>query len=368
MYPRSVRFRFAYRAWLLLLLPACQPVATKIPVAVALDTRFQQLLDRGDSVYAEKKGYSSFTRAQLYYDSARILADHSGDTLLLAEAVFAKARVYDAWNQQPRQTVAAFQEAARLFARRPAAWRRYFYARYLVAHAYDKIPDSLRTVQALRQLWAELQARPDSVRRQVPSTVEMALTATEVRNYPLADSLLRQLVHRSDVHNDPATYNYLDHYFLTQARLDVQYRHPARSAYLDSLRMGYARAGNAFDRVYYGLNLADLYAASGHYAPAYYYLRLSRHLGDSLANGGDMAQLRQTLVQAEERAAQRQHQAEATRQRLRTWGLWGLGTSLAVITLLSCYLYAQQRWSRQQAQALAQANEELAYANTQLDE
>jgi two-component sensor histidine kinase len=363
-------------AWCLralaLLLLACQsapPATQEVPglPQAALATRFRQLLQRGDSVYAEKKGYRSFTRAQLYYDSARTLADRSGDTLLLAEAVFAKARVYDAWNQQPRQTVAAFQEAARLFARRPAAWRRYFYARYLVAHAYDKIPDSLRTVQSLRQLRTELLVRPDSVRRQVPTTVEMALTATEVHNYPLADSLLRQLVRRPDVRNDPETYNYLDHYFLTQARLDVYQRRPARSAYLDSLQAGYASAGNAFDRLYYGLNLADLYAAAGHYAPAYRYLRLSQNLSDSLNNGGDSAQLRQTLVQAEERAARRRRQDEAARQRLRTWGLWGLSAGLAVITLLSAYLYAQQRRSRQQTRALARANNALAETNAQLD-
>jgi two-component sensor histidine kinase len=337
------------------------------PPPAGLAARFRQQLHRGDSVYAEKKGYQSFALAQRYYDHARVLADQSGDTLLLAEAVFAKARVYDAWNQQPRQTVAAFQEAAALFRRRPAAWRRYFYARYLVAHAYDKIPDSLRTVLELRALRTELLARPDSVRRQVPTTVEMALTATEVHNYPLADSLLRQLVHRHAVRNDPETYNYLDHYFLTQARLDVYHRRPARSAYLDSLRQGYARVDNTFDRIYYGQNLADLYAAAGQYGLAYGYLRLSRHLDDSLSNGGDLAQLRRTLVESEERATRRQHQTEAARQGLRTRALWALSGSLTIITLLSFYLYGQQRRSRQQAQELARANAELAHTNARLD-
>ena len=366
MRPPSISCARYLPALLLLLLAAAQAAPGPLPAQLA--ARFRQLLHRGDSVYAEKKGYRSFARAQLYYDSARTLADRSGDTLLLAEAVFAKARVYDAWNQQPRQTVATFQEAARLFARCPAAWRRYFYARYLVAHAYDKIPDSLRTVRELRALRAELLARPDSMRRQVPTTVEMALTATEVHNYALADSLLHQLVHRPAVRNDPETYNYLDHYFLAQARLDVYYRRPAHSAYLDSLRQGYARVGNAFDRVYYSQNLADLYAAAGQYAPAYHYLRLSRHLGDSLDDGGDLPQLRQTLVESEERAARRQRQAETARQGLRTRALWSLSVSLGIITLLSFYLYDQQRRSRRQAQALAHANQELADSNAQLDE
>ena len=354
----SACFRARRWGWLLAGLAACQATPPAAPPLV-LAARFERLLNQGDSVYAEKKGYRSFGLAQRYYDSARTLADRSGDTLLLAEAIFAKGRVYDAWNEQPRQTVAYFQQAADLFSRQPAAWRRYFYARYLVAHAYDKIPDSLRTVQALRSLRAELLAHPDSVRRQVPSTVEMALTATEVHNYPLADSLLRQLVHRPAVRNDPETYNYLDHYFLTQARLDVRYRHPAHSAYLDSLRAGYARVGNPFDRVYYSQNLADLYAGSSQPALAYAYLRRNTRLADSLRRGGDATQLRQTLFASEERAAWQQRHYEAGRQRARTWGLWGLGLSLATITLLSVYLYQQQRLSQRRAVALAQSNQQL---------
>ena len=337
-----------------------------------LAAEFRQLLRRGDSVYAEKKGYRSFTDAQRYYDRARLLAERSGDSLLLAEAVFAKGRVYDAWNEEPAKTVTYFEQAARLFRRRPAAWRRYFYARYLVAHAYDKIPDSLRTVQTLRSLRTELLARPDSVRRQVPATVEMALTATEVHNYALADSLLRQLVHRPGVRNDPDTYNYLDHYFLAQARLDVHYRRRAAASapggYLDSLRAGYEQVSNAFDRLYYGRNLASLYAEAGQYAPAYRYQQRSKRLEDSLRDGGDMSQLRRTLFQSEEQAAARQRQYEAGRQRARTWGLWGLGLGLGIITLLSLYLYRQQRISRQRALDLAEANTALAESNDQLDQ
>jgi len=365
----------AYRGWwlgLLLGLAGCQPSPTAAPPGQALPpsalaARFQALLRRGDAAYAQKRGYRSFAQAQRSYDSARALADRSGDTLLLAEAVFAQARVYDAWNQEPRQTVAYFQRAADLFGRRPAAWRRYFYARYLVAHAYDKIPDSLRTVRALRGLRAELLARPDSVRRQVPSTVEMALTATEVRAYALADSLLRQLVVRGAVRNDPETYAYLDHYLLTQARLDVYYRRRPQSAYLDSARRGYGRQGNPFDRVYYGRNLSDLYAATGQYALAYDYLRRSQALGDSLTNGGDLAQVRRTLFESEEQAARQQAQYEAARQRTRNNGLWGLSGGLAVISLLSVYLYRQRARADRQARALTRTNALLDEKVTQVE-
>lgn len=338
------------------LLAAAHPVQE--PADPSLRARFFVLLNRGDSVYAEKKSYLSFAHAQKYYDQAQALADHSQDTLLLAEAVFARGRVYDAWNKEPQKTVRYFQQAAALFAHLPAQRRRYFYATYLVAHAYDKVPDSLRTVQVLRCMRHELRGQPDSVLRQVPSTVEMALTATQVHNYPLADSLLRELVHRAWVRNDPGTYDYLTHYYLVQARLAVYYR-PRRSVfpYLDSL----ARAGgtNSMDRVYYGHNLAELYAATGQYRAAYATRTHAARLGDSLNGGSEVAQVRQSLLQSEEQTAARQQQVEALRQRARTWGLWGLSWGLAIITLLSFYLYRQQRLTRQRALALALANQQL---------
>lgn len=359
-------FRFV-RRWLcqaLLLalfgLVACQPAEPPARAPVRpLRARFFALLHAGDSVYARKQGYRSFARAQEYYDRAQALADQGQDTLLLAEAVFAKGRVYDAWNKAPAQTVRYFRQAADLFARRPAQWRRYYYARFLVAHAYDKVPDSLRAVQTLRGLRAELLARPDSVRRRVPCTVEMALTATEVRNYPLADSLLRQLVHRPAVRNDPDTYDYLVHYFLAQARLDVLYRRRPAAPYLDSLRGAYRTAANAFDRLYYEQNLARLSAAAGRPAVAYAFLQHTIRLGDSLQDGGDVAQLRRALLQTEDRAAHRQRADEAARQALRTRGLQGLSAGLAVISLLSFYLARQARRSRTQAARLAAVNAAL---------
>lgn len=335
------------------------------PAPPSLHARFFALLAAGDSVYAEKKGYSSFAHAQQYYDRAQVLAERSQDTLLLAEAVFARGRVYDAWNKEPHKTVRYFQQAADLFAGLPGQRRRYFYATYLVAHAYDKVPDSLRTVQVLRRLRRELRGQPEALLRQVPSTVEMALTATEVRNYALADSLLRQLVRRPWVRNDPETYDYLTHYYLAQARLDVHYRH-RQAPYLDSLaRMP---ATNALDRVYYGHNLADLYAAAGRYASAYAALRRATRLADSLNHGGDLDRVRLSLLRSEERAAQRQQQVEAVRQRARTWGLWGLGGGLTIISLLSFYLFRQQQLSRRRARALARANAALAESNARLDQ
>ncbi|GAB2855353.1 hypothetical protein GCM10027044_13980 [Hymenobacter ruber] len=321
-----------------------------------LHHRFFALLQQGDSVYARKQGYGSFAQALLYYDRAERLAEQAQDSLLLAEAVFARARVYDAWNHEPQKTVRYFQQAARGFAHLPGQWRRYFYARFLVAHAYDKLPDSLRAVQALRQLNRELAARPDSVRRQVPSTVEMALSATQIGNYGLADTLLRKLVRRAWVRNDPNTYNYLDDYYLVQARLDVLYRRPGRySPYLDSLRAAFARIPSPPEREYHGRLLAELLAAAGAYRAAYAYADTSRRMYNHLNNDGDVAQMGRVLAESE---SQRQAMAEA-RQQARQRALVGLSLGLAVISVLCFYLYRQGRRARQQAAALATANQHL---------
>ena len=344
---------------LLLALAGCQPAAPPAlaPVSQPVRARFFRYLHTGDSIYAQKDSYQTFARAQRYYDSAQVLADRSRDTLLLAEAVFARGRVYDAWNKEPDKTILYFQQATDFFARLPAQRRRYFYAKFLVAHAYDKVPDSLRTVRVLRELRRELQGQPTALLREVPSTVEMALTATQVRNYALADSLLRQLVHRAWVRNDPETYDYLTHYYLVQARLDVRYRHRRPSPYLDSLAHVYT--ANLMDRVYYGHNLADLYAAAGLYPAAYATRTRAQRLGDSLSSGGDVGQLRQTLLQSEEKAAERQRQYEAARQVNRVRAIWLLSVGLAVISLLSFYLFRQGRRAGQQSARLAAVNHEL---------
>jgi len=350
---QSLFFVRRYWALGLLLLAACQPPTP--PPSPPLRAHFAALLHAGDSVYAQKASYAGFARALAYYDSAQALADRSGDTLLLANAVFAKGRIYDAWNKEPQQTIRYYQQAADLLRHQPAQRERYYHLRHLVAHAYDKVPDSLRTVQALRQLHRELRPLPDSVRRRLAFTVEMALISTQVRNYGLADTLLRELSRRAWVRNDPATYDYLYHYYLTQARLEVLHRHRPASPYLDSLRQVYEHAANTFDRQYYSDNLAQLYAAARRHELAYRFLRLNLQITDSLNRHGGVAGLRQALVESE----QRQQLAEAGARAARSRAIGGLSAALGIISLLSFYLYRQGRRSRVQSERLAVVNQAL---------
>ncbi len=320
---------------------------------------FFRLIAAGDSVYARRAGYASIRGSLLYFDRAYALAERTQDTLLLAEAVFAKGRVYDAWNKNPSQTIRHFAQAVALFGRVPGAWRRYYYARYLLVHAHDKVPDTAGTVRAARALYRTLRAAPDSVRRGVPTTVELAWSCTEVGAYALADSVLAHLVRRPDVANDPATYDYLTHYYLVRARLELLARRRPASAYLDSLTAAAGPATNRFDRLYYQQQLAALHAAAGQYGAAYGYQQQANRLRDSLEDRGEIGILRQALLRAEQRSERAIHRQQATERAARARAFWGLALGLLALGTLAAYLARQYRRARAQSAALAGANATL---------
>ncbi len=320
---------------------------------------FNRLLAAGDSAYAQRQSYESISTSLKYFDRAYALVEYTHDTLLLAEAVFAKGRVYDAWNKDPVRTIGTMQRAVALFGRVPAARLRYYYARYLLVHAYDKVPDPPGTVRAARTLYRELRTQPVAVRQQVPTTTELAWSCTEVGAYALADSVLRHLTQRAWIRNDPASYDHLTHYYLVRARLDILYHHRPASAYLDSLATAYQRATNLFDRAYYSRSLGTLYAAVGQYPLAYACLNAHRLYSDSLGDHTEVRYLRQALVASANRAeaSRRAQEAQAHRRRLATVG--GLLIGLLGLAALAFYFYRQNRRVRAQATQLTHTNAAL---------
>ena len=322
-------------------------------------TLFFHYLHSGDSAYASKTNYQSFVVSLKYYDSARVIADRSADTLLMAEAIFAKGRVYDAWNREPLKTIDHFREAAVLFARLPAQYKRSLYVKHLVAHAYDKMQDSTNAIMVLHELYHELIDKDTILKKQLSFTPEMALISTQVRNYLLADSILKNLTNRSWIHNDSTTLDYLDHYYLTQSRLDIAYRKPAHSYYLDSLQQVYDHSHKMMNRVYYSDNLAQLYAGLGWYKEAYIYLNLTNKLQDSLNSQGELSNMQNALLEsellAEKRKAEYREAMRINRQRT----IWILSGLLGIITILSIYLYRQGRKYHEQSIRLSSLNEDL---------
>jgi two-component sensor histidine kinase len=358
---------FSFRAWILLgggwvWLVSCRSDdrAGGEPSRWRSDSlAFYAYIDAGDSVYAQKNGYASFAQSLAYYDSAGALADRSGDSLLRAEAIFAKGRVYDAWNKQPRQTIAHFARAAQWFRAIPGQYTRYIYAQHLLAHAYDKRKDSLRAVRVLNGLYQELNPRDTALLRQIPCTAEMALIATEVRAYPLAARILERLTRRAWMRNDPDTYDYLNHYYLTQSRLDVYWRKPRHSDYLDSLRSVYEASTNLMDRLYYGQALAELHAARGDYATAGRYYAQVSPLQARLDNDRDVESMHQAVLQSEVLVERNKLAYRQSLNRLYRTATWVLSGLLALITLLSTGLYWRNRTFRRQARQLAAVNRQL---------
>ncbi len=347
---------------MLALLIACQstPPASRLTSLKQADSlAFEAYINAGDSVYAQKQSYASFARSLSYYDSAQALANRSGDTLLLAEAIFAKGRVYDAWNKQPRQTIRYFAQAARLFRTLPGQYKRYVYTRHLVAHAYDKIKDSLNTVHSLQALYQELCRKDTNLLKQIPYTAEMALVATEVRAYPLAQQILSRLTRRSWIRNSASSYDYLDHYYLTQSRLDAFWRKPRRSLYLDSLQQVYWRSTKLMDQLYYAESMAPLYIAMGQYQTGARYYTLAQALNERLNNQDEVNALQQALLQSELLVEKHKLDYQRSLHTIHQTAVWLLGSLLALITLLSVFLYQRNEKSKGQARQLTQVNQQL---------
>jgi hypothetical protein len=171
-------------------------------------------ISKGNVVYAEKTGIDVFTKSMAYYDSAYQVANENGDSLLVAAAFFAKGKAYDAWNKEPGKTIEYYSAAANYYANIPSTYYHSLYLKHLVAHAYDKIHDSANSIAILADLYRIILPKPDSIKKKLAFTAEMALISTEVKNYSLAKNILKDLTKRVWIKNDTATYDYLNHYYM----------------------------------------------------------------------------------------------------------------------------------------------------------
>ena len=318
-----------------------------------------RLIRAGNAVYAEKKGYDSFAASLPYADSAQAIANRWGDTLMLARAVFARARVYDAWNKEPQKTIALFRQTVKLFKPLPEMHFNYFYTKHLLAHAYDKVQDSTRTVQVLGELLTELTSKDTACLHQYVFIPEMALIATEVRAYPLAGQILRQLTRRTWIRNDPASYNYTDHYYLTRSRIDVFGNQRLNSPYVDSLEQVFTRSRNLMDSLYYGANLATLKGAQGRYEEAFRYGRLAQQLDQRLNGNEGIEQMQKALMSTELLRKKNEQAYETAMKTNRERLLWILAGLLTIITGLSGYLYRRKQAYWVQSVKLESVNQQL---------
>lgn len=323
-------------------------------------TLFDNYIKKGNEEYAKKEGYGSFHKSLVYFDSAQAMAEKHQDTIMIIDAIFARGRVYDAWNKEPEKTVYYFKTAADLLQRQETRYYpRYMYLRQLVAHAYEKMGDTANALDELRQIYIELSQLKPTDRDSLNFIPEMALIATQIGVWPLADSVLKNLTNRALIRNDPDTYNYLDHYYLSCNRLDIFWKGKQYSPYTDSVIAVYQRIPNLLEKIDYTEELYRIYAAVGDFKNALQYMNINKKLSDSLNDKGKLNDLQQALISSEIKAGHRQLEYESQLSEGRALALWMLSLLLAVITILAIYLYRQNKKYKRQSLRLNELNDTL---------
>ena len=334
--PKSFFSSLLFIAALLWLISSgCRQRPASVPPTkpVSDSLRVERLLKQGDSLYGRRSSMNAISESLLYFDSANRLAARIGNKELLANTLYYIGNVYNAWNGEPQKTIAYYQRSAALFAGLPQQRIKEHYLYYIIAHAYDgeKAADSTRCIETINAALQSLQRLPATTINSIDFLPDFAWVASNSKNYRLADSILHHLLFRP--RNNPATNNYLDHYYLTRSRIDIYHNKQFNSTYPDSLEQALRWCNNRFDSAYYSLHLAELFDASGQYKKALYYNRLSAAVNQQVSSGDVLTSLRTALLNGE-------LQVEKEKQRLAEKDLENNNLYLIVVLLASMFTAA----------------------------
>ena len=270
-------------------------------------------IKKGDSLYASKASYLTFYNSMDLYDSAMQIASSTKDTGLLAASILAKGRAFDAMNSNPQKTIDYYTQAAQLYATMPSKQLRYLYIKHLVAHSYDKVKDSVNCIKILNELFTEIKNKPDTVRKKMEFIAEMALISSEVSNYTLADSILQYLTKREWIKNDRESYDYLNHYYLTRARIAVFLNHTANTPYLDTVVMVLQNSTNPSDSLYFSNQLYELYKKANNFNKQNYYLQISNKVNNKFKSPENIREAQDKLAKMELAAVEYERKVERDR-------------------------------------------------------
>ena len=310
----------------------------------------------GDSLYSSKASYLTFSKSLDLYNSAWQVANQSNDTSLLAACVFAKGRAFDAINNNPQKTINYYTEAAQLYATLPNKQAAALYIKHLVAHSYDKVKDSTHCINILNELFTEIENKPDSVRKQMGFIAEMALVSTEVNNYTLADSILQHLTKRQWIINDNTEYDYLNHYYLTQAKIAVFMKQHIGTPYLDSVETVLKYCSNLSDSMFYSSELYQLNKWAKNSSKENYYLQLNNAVFNKFNSPEKVRETQDKIAKMEVAAIETQRKVEQELSALRKLFIYILTTLLAVITLLALFLAKRNKEIKRKKKELEKKN------------
>ncbi len=323
-----------------------------------------QMIKKGDSIYSLKSDYGNFSKSLELYDSAWQIAVKTKDNSLIANTIFAKGRAYDALNSNPQKTIDHYTEAAKLFATQTNNEIKALYIKHLVAHSYDKVKDSANCSKILNELYNDILPKPDTSKKKMQFIAEMALISTEVKNYELANKILQNLTQRNWIKNDSTEYDYLHHYYLTQARINVYNLKNVNSPYIDSLEIVFAKSKNLSDSMYYSSELYSLLKASGS-KKANKYLELNNKVFNKFNTPENVRATEVKLAKLEVAAIETERKLEREKSALKTKSMYVLTILLSTITILALFLNKRNKTIRKKQNEVENFNKQLQQKNLQ---
>jgi two-component sensor histidine kinase len=328
-------------------------------------TDIVNLIHIGDSIYSTKANYSTFSKSLELYDSAWQRAMKTTDTGLISLTIFAKGRAYDALNNNPQTTIRLYSRAANLYSSLPNKHSEALYIKHLVAHSYDKVKDSANCINVLQELYTEIAPKSDSEKMFLNFIPEMALISTEVKNYTLADSILNYLTRRSWIKNESTSYDYLYHYYLSKARIEIFGYKNLHSPYLDSLEYVYNHIEKISEKLFYCNYLIDLYRYIQNESKESYYLRQLNRLNAEFNSPEYLrvAKEKITTLEISEKELERKLEYEKAKTREKyIYFLFGL---LSIVSVFSFFIYKKNLKIKMQKNDVDNMNKQLIQKNIQ---
>lgn len=338
---------------------SCQKSKKVESVPLDEQQQFERYLEIGNSIYAQKKGLNSFAQSMVYFDSAMSIARHTQDTLMLAKSIFAKGRVYDAWNRKPLKTIALFQETADLYKAAKVDIVEEYYVRHLVAHAYAKMYDTTNCVKKLEALYDDIIQLSPEIRQKMEYISKMANISCWVGNYDLAEKILNNLCERAWIKNNPTTYNYEDYYFMTRSSIDLYKYKRYETVYLDSVELCLKTVDNPMDSLLYLNILLEYYANSEQYKKAYHSLKVYERLFHREINEKGISSMENQLLNMELQTEKRKAEAEHSISRSRNIVLLVLIIGFIIVGLVSYRFRQEYLISQSKSKQLEALNQQL---------
>ena len=362
----SVRFTISFI--IVIIFTACQNnYKENSPVQFKKDSiTVITFLHKGDSIYSQKTDYSTFYKSLALYDTAGQLAEKLNDTFLIAKTIFAKGRAYDAINNNPQKTIDYFTEAAKLYAALPNEQATALYIKQLVAHSYDKVNDSVNCIKVLKELYSEILTKPDSIKKQLFFTAEMGLISTVVKNYAFADSILLQLTNRNWIINNAEEYDYLNHYYITKAKIDVYLHKKTYTPYLDSIEKVLALSKNLNDSVYYSSQLLDLNKAIGNSDKEDYFLQVNTKAFNRFNSPEKVREVQDKLGKMEVAVIEEKRKAAMEHAQSRQLIIYLLSALLLAIVLFVIFLNKKNRQAKATNEELQKKNQQNELLNKEI--